>query len=128
VNGKKIHHPRWSVILLTTIAQVKAKGFEGEKLVEELDIPAKSEAYEEDGFRYHPDLGISVQGQSASEAWKEVDRLAKKWRIPATVEFWWRKNPRRSILARLAHFARALRTPARHFAPLPRTVREDGNR
>jgi hypothetical protein len=43
VNGKKIHHPRWSVILLTTIAQVKAKGFEGEKLVEELDIPAKSE-------------------------------------------------------------------------------------
>jgi hypothetical protein len=61
VNGKKIHHPRWSVILLTTIAQVKAKGFEGEKLVEELDIPAKSEAYEEDGFRYHPDLGISVQ-------------------------------------------------------------------
>lgn len=94
VNGKSIHSPRWSAILLTMIAQVKARGFEGDKLVRELHIPAKAEQYEEEGFKYHSDLGISVQGQSASEAWKEVDRLAKKWRIPVTVEFWWRQNPK----------------------------------
>ena len=76
------------------IAQMKAKGFEGDKLVRELAIPAKAEQYEEEGFKYHPDLGISVQGQSASDAWKEVDRLAKKWRIPVTVEFLWRQNPK----------------------------------
>jgi hypothetical protein len=35
-----------------------------------------------------------VQGQSASDCWKEVDRLAKKWRIPVSVEFWWRQNPK----------------------------------
>ena len=92
VNGKAIHNPRWSAILLTTIAQVKAKGFEGDKLVRELRIPAKAEQYDEEGFKYQPDLGISVQGQSASEAWKEVDRIAKKWRIPVTVEFMWRQN------------------------------------
>lgn len=94
VNGKAIHSPRWSAILLTMIAQVKAKGVEGEKLVRELHIPAKAEQYEEEGFKYHPDIGISVQGQSASDAWKEVDRLAKKWRIPVSVEFWWRQNPK----------------------------------
>lgn len=94
VDGKAIHSPRWSAILLTVIAQVRAKGFEGDKLVRELHIPAKAEQYEEEGFKYHPDLGISVQGQSASEAWKEVDHLAKKWRIPVTVEFWWRQNPK----------------------------------
>lgn len=94
VNGKSIANPRWSAILLTMIAQVKAKGFEGEKLVRELAIPAKAEQYEEQGFKYHPDLGISVQGQSASDVWKEVDRLAKKWHIPATVEFRWRENPK----------------------------------
>ena len=48
-----------------------------DKLVRELHIPSKAEPYEEEGFKYHPDLGISVQGQSASDAWKEVDRLAK---------------------------------------------------
>lgn len=94
VNGKAIHTPRWSSILLTMIAQLKAKGFGDDKLVRELHIPAKAGRYEEEGFKHHPNLGISVQGQSASEAWKEVDRLAKKWRIPVRVEFWWRQNPK----------------------------------
>jgi hypothetical protein len=94
VNGKPIHSPRWSAILLTMIAQVKAKGFEGERLVRELAVPAKAALYEDEGFKYYADLGISVQGQSASDAWKEVDRLARKWRIPVSVEFRWRQNPK----------------------------------
>lgn len=92
INGKALHSPRWSSILLTMIAQVKAKGLEGDKLVRELAVPAKAKQYEEEGFKYHSELGISVQGQSAADAWKEVDRLAKKWSIPVTVEFWWRQN------------------------------------
>jgi hypothetical protein len=94
INGKTMHSPRWSAILLTMIGQVKAKGVESEKLVRELAIPAKAMRYEEEGFKYNSDLGISVQGQSASDCWKEVDRLAKKWRIPVSVEFWWRQNPK----------------------------------
>lgn len=94
ISGKAIPSPRWSALLLVMLRQVRAKGFEGEKLVRELAIPAKAEQYEEEGFKYHPDLGISVQGQSASDCWKEVDRLAKKWRIPVSVEFWWRQNPK----------------------------------
>jgi hypothetical protein len=94
INGKSVRSPRWSSILLTMIAQVKARGLEGEKLVRELAVPAKAVRYEDDGFKYHSDLGISVQGQSAADAWKEVDRLAKKWGIPVSVEFWWRQNPK----------------------------------
>jgi len=92
VNGKSIHSPRWSSILVTMIAQVKSKGYEGDRLIRELAIPAKAERYEEEGFKYHAELGISAQGQSASDAWKEVDRLAKKWGIPVIVEFLWRQN------------------------------------
>ncbi|MEZ0002923.1 T4SS efffector SepA family protein [Sinorhizobium fredii] len=94
VNGKLIHSPRWSAILLAMIAQVKAKGVKGESLVRELAVPAKADYYEDEGFKYHRDLGISVQGQSAPDCWKEVDRLAKKWRIPVAVEFMWRQNPK----------------------------------
>lgn len=92
VKGKPIQNPRWRSILLATIAEVKANGFEGGKLVRELNIPAKAERYEKEGFTYHSDLGISIQGQSAADAWREVDRLATKWNIPVTVEFWWRQN------------------------------------
>ena len=94
INGKAVHNPRWSAILLKMIGEVRAKGYEGETLVRELAVPAKAKQYEDEGFKYHPDLGISVQGQSAADCWKEVDRLAKKWRIPVSVEFWWRQNPK----------------------------------
>lgn len=94
LNGTALRSPRWSSILHAMIQQVKAKGVEGRKLVLELGIPAKAEKYEEEGFQYYPDLGISVQGQSASDCWKEVDRLAKKWNIPVSVEFSWRHNPK----------------------------------
>lgn len=94
VNGKAVHSPRWASLLLTMIAQLKAKGVEGERLVRELQIPAKVERYEDEGFKYHAELGISIQGQSASDAWKEIDRLAKKWSIPVAIEFWWRQNPK----------------------------------
>jgi len=94
INGRAIENPRWSTLLLTMIAQLKAKGLDGDKLVRELQIPAKVQRYEKEGFRYHTRLGISVQGQSAAEAWKEIDRIAKKWSIPVKVEFSWRQNPK----------------------------------
>jgi hypothetical protein len=94
IGGTSIQKPNWASILHTMLSQVKAKGFEGEKLVRELAIPTKSAKYEEDGYTYRPDLGISVQGQSAADSWKEVDRLAKKWRIPVVVKFSWRQNPK----------------------------------
>lgn len=94
INSMTIPNPNWTSILHVMIAQVKAKGFEDEKLVRELGIPSKAANYDADGYRYLPELGISVQGQSAADAWKEVDRLAKKWRIPVNVEFVWRQNPK----------------------------------
>lgn len=94
INGLPIPNPNWASILHVMIERVKAKGFEGEKLVRQLGVPCRATKHDEDGYRYFPKLGISVQGQSAADAWKEVDRLAKKWRIPVTVEFVWRQNPK----------------------------------
>ena len=94
IDGELIQNPKWASILNSMIAGLKSKGFEGEKLVRELGIPAKASSYEEEGYRYYPELGISIQGQSAADAWKEVDRLANRHRIPVTVEFVWRQNPK----------------------------------
>ncbi|TIL65361.1 MAG: hypothetical protein E5Y77_22410 [Mesorhizobium sp.] len=35
-----------------------------------------------------------LQGQSATDAWKEVDRLARKFGIPVGVRFQWRESPK----------------------------------
>jgi hypothetical protein len=92
IGRTEIQNPNWASILHTMLLQIKSKGFEGEKLVRELSIPTKSEIYEEEGYTYRSDLGISVQGQSAADSWKEVDRLAEKWRIPVVVKFMWRQK------------------------------------
>lgn len=92
VGGAPIKKTNWANLLLTVIGAVKAKGLSGEKLVSELQVPAKAAEYSEEGYRYFPDLGISVQGQAAQDAWREVERLAKKWAIPVEVEFQWRQN------------------------------------
>lgn len=84
----------WATLLYETIAVIKTKGLSGEKLVAELQVPTKVGSFAEEGFRYFPELGISVQGQSAQDAWKEVERLARKWAIPVEVKFQWRQNDR----------------------------------
>ena len=62
INGKPIQNPNWASILLVMLEQVKAKGYEGEKLVRELAVPTKASSYEEDGYRFFPELGIQCRG------------------------------------------------------------------
>jgi len=92
ISNAPINKTNWAGLLLAMIAAVKAKGLSGEKLVSELQVPAKARPFSDDGYRHFPELGISVQGQSAQDAWKEVERLANKWKIPVEAQFQWRQN------------------------------------
>lgn len=92
IAGKVVPKANWANLLLQMIATIKGKGLSAEKLVAELQVPAKSRTYTGEGFRYHDELGISIQGQSAQDAWKEVERLAQKWKVPVEVQFQWRQN------------------------------------
>jgi hypothetical protein len=92
IDGTVLRKPNWAGVLLAAIGALKAKGISGSKLVSELQVPAKISEYVQDGFRFHADLGISVQGKSAQDAWKEVSRIAEKHHIPVEVTFQWREN------------------------------------
>ena len=94
VGGETLDRPKWNGVLLATIARVKAKGLSGERLVQMLQVPAQTGIHEEGGFHHHSDLGLSVQGQSAVDAWREISRLADQHDIPVRVEFQWRDNPK----------------------------------
>jgi hypothetical protein len=45
------------------------------------------------GFQYYPDLGISVQGQDANTAWRNILHIARKLHCAVEVEFEWRGRP-----------------------------------
>jgi hypothetical protein len=92
VGGIPLTKMNWAHFLLAMIAAIKAKGLSGQKLVSELQVNAKTTPYSSDGYKYYPELGISVQGQAAQDAWKEIERMATKWAIPVEAEFQWRQN------------------------------------
>ena len=92
MNGQPLDKPKWAGLLIEMAKRVKAKGFASDQLATELQIPTKRNAYEEEGYRFYPELGLSIQGQSAQDAWREISRLADKHRIPVEIEFQWRDN------------------------------------
>lgn len=92
IGGERYTKVNWARLLFKMIEIVKDKGVEGDDLVRELQVPTRADEYIEEGYKYHSNLGISVQGQSAQDAWREVSRLAEKYRIPVEVQFQWREN------------------------------------
>ena len=92
VGGVPLKKMNWAHLLLAMIAALKARGVSGSKLVSALQVPSKSTQYSSDGYTYYPKLGISVQGQAAQGAWKEIERIATKWSIPVEAAFQWRQN------------------------------------
>ena len=50
---------------------------------------------EYEGYKFVPELGISVQGQKATYAWKGASHIARQLGIPLEVEFLRRGQVRR---------------------------------
>ena len=94
VNGRAIQNPKWSSILVSAIEAVAERGYSDQRLAGALNIPAKNEKYEDQGYKYLPQLRISIQGQSAQDAWTEAARLAEQHGFPIEVTFMWRGSPK----------------------------------
>jgi len=92
VYNEDIKSPNWNKILLAVMRGAKDKGLSKEQLSVELQINAESHKIEDKGYTFYPELGLSVQGQSAPDAWKEAQRLADKYSIPVEVKFKWREK------------------------------------
>jgi hypothetical protein len=92
LNNKTIENVNWAGLLIKMIRIVKDKGLSKEQLSVELQVPAEPFQVTERGYKFFPELGVSIQGQSAPDAWKETKRLAQKYKIPAEVKFQWREK------------------------------------
>jgi hypothetical protein len=92
ISGTPIQNPTWAAILHAMIAKVKDKGLEGERLLQELRIQSVVGRSDNGNYKFSPEMGISVKSQSAPAAWKEIDRIAKKWGVSIDIEFVWKQE------------------------------------
>jgi hypothetical protein len=49
---------------------------------------------EDNGFRYVDEVGISIQGQDANNAWKTTYNILQAIKLPIEVIFAWQDNPK----------------------------------
>ena len=92
VNKQKVDRLTWGNILMDVIRSVRDLGLSKEAMVNELQINAGTCKVEDRGYTFYPELGLSVQGQSAPDAWKEAIRLSEKYSISVDVKFKWREK------------------------------------
>lgn len=52
----------------------------------------KKGRYEDEGYHYVPEIGISIQGVDADRAWEHALRLAIYLQVPLKAEIEWRNN------------------------------------
>ena len=80
---------KWNIFLQEAVRAALTQGATREELaafLQNSDLEPRSDS----GYRYLPELGMSLQGVSASSAWELSCRLANLYSFPLYVKFEWR--------------------------------------
>jgi hypothetical protein len=84
----------WNTMMYQMIRTVqKQKGFDAKQLFSMIDIAnAEMGKKEDNGYKFLPDVGLSVQGQDSNAAFRQAYSLAVLNGIKFTVFFNWQNN------------------------------------
>lgn len=83
----------WNTLLYAAVGEA-AKKLTPAEIADALPLNTFIGTKEENGYRFIPEAGISVQGQSADAAWKGVYMLSALCGFSVDVAFVWQHNPK----------------------------------
>ncbi|WP_336978558.1 T4SS efffector SepA family protein [Altererythrobacter fulvus] len=87
----------WNPLMFAVIAEAAERGVRSEDICDLLTVNYQKGKKEDAGFNYIPNAGISVQGQDANGAWRQVYRLASSLGISVQVEFGWQNTEKAAM-------------------------------
>ncbi|MGO9358735.1 MAG: T4SS efffector SepA family protein [Xanthobacteraceae bacterium] len=92
--GRLLEHGQanWNGLLNAAVRTAKSRAKTAADLKQFVIIPYLDGQKTDEGYRYLPELGLSVQGQAANGAWKAACHIAQKLGLPLTVRFVWREK------------------------------------
>ncbi|UHS56025.1 T4SS efffector SepA family protein [Agrobacterium vaccinii] len=91
INGKMLKRTDtyWNNILIVMIKHLAAKGLNPEEVASCITSNTKIGEVTNNGYKYIPEAGISVQGLDANTAWRTIERLAMVDGQSVDVKFRW---------------------------------------
>lgn len=94
VNGKEVAKPNWTTIRQSVVEiGFLEEGRDLRWLQRVCPVNAVPGVKDDEGYTYYPDLGVSIQGQSAPNAWGATVSAATALGLPVKVWFQWRARP-----------------------------------
>ena len=92
--GRPLQHGQtnWNGLLNAAVREAKAHAQSASELKQLVIIPLVDGQKTNEGFRFLPDIGISVQGQDANGAWKAACHIAQRLGVALTATFVWREK------------------------------------
>lgn len=94
----------WNPLMYAVINQAAGRGVNKEDLMALITVNRVDGRKEDQGYRYLPGVGISVQGQGANAAWKQAYRIASSIGIRLDVVFAWQSHPKAAMPNTLGSF------------------------
>jgi hypothetical protein len=92
VGRKSIDGPTWNALLdeLVRLAKRQLRDFSAVRKVSLVNLVEGEKV--DDGYHFLADIGISVQGQSANDAWRGIAHIARAIDHRVQVHFFWRNK------------------------------------
>jgi hypothetical protein len=90
LNGLALHRPKWNSLFndVHILARKRLGSFAAVRKVSKANL--RDGKYEDDGYRYLPEAGFSIQGVDSNLAWAHSLGLARELRVPIKATFEWR--------------------------------------
>lgn len=92
VDGKALHRPKWNSLLdhMHVLAKQRLGAFDAVRKISGANV--REGRYEESGFHYLPEAGLSVQGVDSNLAWEHSLGIARQLRVAIEVTLEWRNK------------------------------------
>jgi hypothetical protein len=91
INGKPLEvRPNWANLMIAVIRIAKNQVQNHDEFKSLMTINWTDQKKEDEGYKFIPDLGISIQGQDANYSWKCACHIAQALGLGLTVTFAWK--------------------------------------
>jgi hypothetical protein len=93
INGKTLGSANWNKLLSDAVILARSRCSTEHDLRRAIIINFVKGRKEDAGYHFIPAVNLSIQGQSAGDAWKAIWHIVKRFDLPIEVDFIWRDKP-----------------------------------
>lgn len=92
--GRPLGHGQdnWNGVLNAAASEAKARATSSDELRKLIIVNYVDGSKQDEGYRFLPDAGISLQGQNANDAWRAASHIAQRLGCELSVRFVWREK------------------------------------